>query len=362
MLARMHQKTRYNIRLAERKQVTVRPWDDLPAFGAMMQTTAARDQFGVHTPAYYARAYELCSTPLQECELLVAEFEGRPLAALMVFAHGPRAWYLYGASTDDERNRMPTYLLQWEAMRWARRRGCRSYDLWGVPDAERETLEAQFETRGDGLWGVYRFKRGFGGELTRSIGAWDYPAAAAGLSPVPRRARPACGGLGGAAAIDGPRPRPNGAVRWRHCRTRICCRPGSGVSSKPGIGWTAERLVWRTVDGRPAAAAQVLERRVRVPVLGLSSSVLYSPRGPLLDWRAVEVADHVLRDLHAMAGRPGVLQIKIDPDLPLGHGLAGSAESGEDPDRDRPGRRDSRRSATARRPSRSSSAIPSSST
>ena len=174
ILARMHQKTRYNIRLAERKQVRVRPWDDHPAFGAMMQTTAARDQFGVHTPAYYARAFDLFHAR-QECELLVAEFEGRPLAALMVFARGPRAWYLYGASTDDERNRMPTYLLQWEAMRWARRLGCRTYDLWGVPDAERQTLEAQFEGRGDGLWGVYRFKRGFGGELRRSIGAWDYP-------------------------------------------------------------------------------------------------------------------------------------------------------------------------------------------
>jgi lipid II:glycine glycyltransferase (peptidoglycan interpeptide bridge formation enzyme) len=173
ILARMHQKTRYNIRLAERKQVTVRPWDDLPAFGAMMQTTAARDQFGVHAPDYYARAYDLFRLH-HECELLVAEFESRPLAALMVFAHGARAWYLYGASTGDERNRMPAYLLQWEAMRWARRRGCRSYDLWGVPDVELEALEAQFETRGDGLWGVYRFKRGFGGELVRSIGAWDY--------------------------------------------------------------------------------------------------------------------------------------------------------------------------------------------
>jgi hypothetical protein len=107
--------------------------------------------------------------------LLLAEYEGRPLAALMAFARGPRAWYLYGASTDEERNRMPTYLLQWEAMRWARRRGCQTYDLWGVPDADHETLESQFESRGDGLWGVYRFKRGFGGELVRSIGAWDYP-------------------------------------------------------------------------------------------------------------------------------------------------------------------------------------------
>jgi peptidoglycan pentaglycine glycine transferase (the first glycine) len=174
ILARMHQKTRYNIRLAERKLVRVHPWDDLSAFGAMMQTTAARDQFGVHTSDYYAHAFELFHTR-DECELLLAEYEGRPLAALMVFARGPRAWYLYGASTNEERNRMPTYLLQWEAMRWAHRRGCRTYDLWGVPDVDHEALESKFESRGDGLWGVYRFKRGFGGELVRSIGAWDYP-------------------------------------------------------------------------------------------------------------------------------------------------------------------------------------------
>jgi lipid II:glycine glycyltransferase (peptidoglycan interpeptide bridge formation enzyme) len=68
---------------------------------------------------------------------------------------------------------MPTYLLQWEAMRWAKSRGCRTYDLWGVPDADRETLEDQFTERSDGLWGVYRFKRGFGGELVRTIGTWD---------------------------------------------------------------------------------------------------------------------------------------------------------------------------------------------
>lgn len=68
---------------------------------------------------------------------------------------------------------MPTYLLQWEAMRWAKARGCAEYDLWGVPDADEPTLEASFETRSDGLWGVYRFKRGFGGELKRSMGAWD---------------------------------------------------------------------------------------------------------------------------------------------------------------------------------------------
>ena len=68
---------------------------------------------------------------------------------------------------------MPTYLLQWEAMKWARAYECTEYDLWGVPDEDEATLEANFETRHDGLWGVYRFKRGFGGELKRAAQAMD---------------------------------------------------------------------------------------------------------------------------------------------------------------------------------------------
>jgi lipid II:glycine glycyltransferase (peptidoglycan interpeptide bridge formation enzyme) len=171
-LAAMKQKTRYNIRLAEKKGVSVRAWDDLRAFHEMMQITGGRDQFGVHSLDYYRRAYKLFH-PTGMAELLVAEYGGKPLAALMVFAHGPRAWYVYGASNDEDRNRMPAYLLQWEAMRWAKARGCEEYDLWGVPDEDETTLEANFEKRHDGLWGVYRFKRGFGGELRRDAQAVD---------------------------------------------------------------------------------------------------------------------------------------------------------------------------------------------
>lgn len=172
ILARMKQKTRYNIRLAEKKGVTVRPWEDIQAFHDMLLVTGGRDAFGVHTLEYYRRAYELFH-PAGMAELLVAEFEGRPLAALMAFRHGKRAWYVYGASNDEERNRMPAYLLQWEAMRWARSHGCEEYDLWGVPDEDEAALEAGFETRHEGLWGVYRFKRGFGGRLLRSAQAMD---------------------------------------------------------------------------------------------------------------------------------------------------------------------------------------------
>ncbi|MDD2921920.1 MAG: peptidoglycan bridge formation glycyltransferase FemA/FemB family protein [Anaerolineales bacterium] len=172
ILAKMKPKCRYNTRLAEKKGITVRAWDDIKSFHEMMTITGGRDKFGVHSLEYYQRAFGLFH-PKGICELLVAEYEGKPLASLMVFANGKRAWYVYGASNDQERNRMPTYLLQWEAIRWAKSRGCEEYDLWGVPDENEETLEAQFESRHDGLWGVYRFKRGFGGEVKRAAQALD---------------------------------------------------------------------------------------------------------------------------------------------------------------------------------------------
>jgi lipid II:glycine glycyltransferase (peptidoglycan interpeptide bridge formation enzyme) len=172
VLSRMSQKTRYNIRLANRKGVDVHAWDDALKFGNMVQLTATRDSFGAHVPEYYEHAYNLF-IPHGACEIFVARYEEQPLGALMVFARGLRSWYLYGASNTKHRNLMPNYLLQWEAMRWARAQGCTHYDLWGVPDENHETLEAQFTQRTDDLWGVYRFKRGFGGRLMRSAGAWD---------------------------------------------------------------------------------------------------------------------------------------------------------------------------------------------
>jgi peptidoglycan pentaglycine glycine transferase (the first glycine) len=171
-LERMKPKTRYNIRLAQRKDIHVISSADVQAFHNMMRVTGTRDGFGVHSLDYVQRAYDLFARS-GDAVLLIAEYEGRPLAGLMVFARGDRAWYFYGASTEEERSRMPAYLLQWEAMRWAGSRGCSWYDLWGVPDVEEEELEANFTQRADGLWGVYRFKRGFGGELKRSAGAWD---------------------------------------------------------------------------------------------------------------------------------------------------------------------------------------------
>jgi len=172
ILQAMKSKTRYNIRLAERKDVEVTSSDDIEAFHKMMLTTSQRDEFGIHSLAYYQRAYELFS-PQAACQLLIATYNQKMLGGLMAFAHGDTAWYFYGASTDKERNRMPTYLLQWEAIRWAKNKGCKVYDLWGIPDHPESELEEQFMNRSDGLWGVYRFKRGFGGVIRRTIGAWD---------------------------------------------------------------------------------------------------------------------------------------------------------------------------------------------
>ncbi|NLE75164.1 MAG: peptidoglycan bridge formation glycyltransferase FemA/FemB family protein [Chloroflexi bacterium] len=176
-LERMKPKTRYNLRLASRKGVVVRPAQeaDLPAFYRLMQTTAARDGFPVHASAYYEEAYRLF-VPSGWAQVLLAYGEEGLLGGLMVFAFGPTAWYMYGASADVGRQRMPNHLLQWEAMQWARSRGCRTYDLWGIPDEvgqQPSAYQATVTERGDGLWGVYRFKQGFGGQVVRTVGAWQ---------------------------------------------------------------------------------------------------------------------------------------------------------------------------------------------
>jgi peptidoglycan pentaglycine glycine transferase (the first glycine) len=175
ILACMKSKTRYNIRLAARKGVVVREGtaDDLRDFYRLMQITGQRDGFGIHSEAYYQVAHQLFAS-LGLAKLFLASFEDEVLAGIMAFAFGQGAWYMYGASSDEHRNLMPNYLLQWEAIKWARELGCLTYDLWGIPDEEEEVLEKEFLKRSDGLWGVYRFKRGFGGQVVRYLGAYDY--------------------------------------------------------------------------------------------------------------------------------------------------------------------------------------------
>ena len=174
ILKKMKSKTRYNIRLAGRKEVTVREASpaDLPAFNQLMKLTGTRNEFGVHSADYYRATYELFSSH-GNGTILLAEFNGQPLAGVLLLKCGKQAVYLAGGSSNEERNRMPTYAIQWAAIQWAKSKGCTQYDLWGLPDADAETLEAEFKERRDGLWGVYRFKRGFNGDIVRTVGCVD---------------------------------------------------------------------------------------------------------------------------------------------------------------------------------------------
>lgn len=175
ILARMNQGTRRKIRQSQKNGIRYFEAGraDVERFTQMMQVTGQRNVFGVHEPAYYQRAYDLFVP--DEAALILAEHEGDDLAGVMIFACGRTAWYFYGASASVKRNLMAAYGVQWAAIQWAKARGCTCYDLWGIPDEDEAVLEANFETRSDGLWGVYGFKRGWGGRVVRSQGAWDKP-------------------------------------------------------------------------------------------------------------------------------------------------------------------------------------------
>jgi lipid II:glycine glycyltransferase (peptidoglycan interpeptide bridge formation enzyme) len=165
ILGRQKQKTRYNTRLAERKGVTVVSGSlaQIDAWYDMYEVTARRDGFSIHSRDYYRTVLEILGR-VGMAQLLLALHDGDVLAGIIVFAFGSRAQYMYGASSNEKRNLMAPYLLQWRGMQWAKERGCTIYDLWGIPDRLEETED---------LWGVYRHKRGYGGEIVRYIGAFD---------------------------------------------------------------------------------------------------------------------------------------------------------------------------------------------
>ena len=167
-LSRMKPKTRYNIRLAEKKGINIRQGNpnDMHLLYKMYAETSIRDGFTIRNENYYQDLWTLFIEK-NLAQVLLAEFEGIPIAGLVLFTFGQRAWYLFGMSTEKHRDLMPNYLLQWEAMRAAKKAGCLTYDLWGAPD--------DFSPS-DSMWGVYRFKEGLGGKVIRTIGAWDFTA------------------------------------------------------------------------------------------------------------------------------------------------------------------------------------------
>jgi lipid II:glycine glycyltransferase (peptidoglycan interpeptide bridge formation enzyme) len=176
LLARMKQKTRYNVRLAEKKGIILRigTSNDFDMLYKMYAETSVRDGFVIRNEEYYKTVWGLFLTAANSpmpalqspsAEPLIAEVENEPVAAIFVFYFAGRAYYVYGMSRAVHRDKMPAYLLQWEAMKRAKSKGCTVYDLWGAPDAFDES---------DSMWGVYRFKEGLGGSVVRTLGAWDF--------------------------------------------------------------------------------------------------------------------------------------------------------------------------------------------
>jgi lipid II:glycine glycyltransferase (peptidoglycan interpeptide bridge formation enzyme) len=176
LLAQMHPKTRYNIRLAEKHGVKVREEymnepassaDKFEKFWNLMQETVGRDGFRSHDKEYYRKMLARNNNGIASPEarndmnirLYVAEYEGKTLASGIFVFFNETVTYLHGASTHERKEVMAPQLLHWEIIKLAKNAGYRYYDLYGISETK---------------WpGVTRFKRGFGGKEINYPGCFD---------------------------------------------------------------------------------------------------------------------------------------------------------------------------------------------
>ncbi len=170
LLGQMHQKTRYSVRLAERRGVEIRreetTGEAAERFYRLLEETSSRNEFGIHSQAYYR---DFLETFGEQAILLFAYVDSEPAAALIAARFGNEAIYMYGASSTTHRAHGAAFALQFEAMKWARDNGSLVYDLWGIP-SEDPKADSNDEgrvsgTKGDDWRGLYKFKVGFGGEI-----------------------------------------------------------------------------------------------------------------------------------------------------------------------------------------------------
>lgn len=171
ILLRMKPKTRYNIKLSQKKGVTVRIADlnDLHVWYELYKQTAQRNGLYLNDIKYFnailtAKADKTKSPA--DVYYLIAEIDNQPLAAMFLIVTGNRSSYLYGASSSTNRNFMATYALQWFAIKFSKEKGCTEYDMFGISPSNDASHP---------LYGLYKFKIGFGGEYYHSLGCWDYP-------------------------------------------------------------------------------------------------------------------------------------------------------------------------------------------
>lgn len=166
ILMAMSGNTRRKVRQAAKKDVSIRAAtvDDLDTLYSLYDITGDRNDFLIRPKEYYLKLWRYFMEN-NLAHALIAEYDGKAIAQVILFHFGQTCWYFYGASSNQERNRMPNYALQWEAIKWAKAQGYTSYDMWGAPNDFHED---------DSMWGVFMFKQGFRGTVERRLGAWDY--------------------------------------------------------------------------------------------------------------------------------------------------------------------------------------------
>lgn len=153
----LHSKTRYNVRLATKKGVVITEGkkEDIPELERLMKVTGERDGFPIRTKEYFEELYDVLGP--KHFRITFAEYEGKKIAANVDFLYGDKVWYMYGASSNEQRNLMPTYLLQWDGIKWAIKNHCNVYDFRGIC-----AISLDDKNRNEGL---YRFKNGFNPDL-----------------------------------------------------------------------------------------------------------------------------------------------------------------------------------------------------
>ncbi len=181
ILEKMHSKWRYNIRLSERKGVTIHRYlgndinlsEKIDKFYELTKITNARDGNACHAKAYYADLIKSSAEEISKgrdvpvISLYIAEHEGEEIASIMTLFSHDEAIYLYGASSNTKRNLMPNHLLQWTAMKDAKAYGSKYYDMYGMPPEGKDENHP--------MHGLYMFKANFGGKNIHRTGSWDIP-------------------------------------------------------------------------------------------------------------------------------------------------------------------------------------------
>jgi len=172
ILASFKQKTRYNVRLAQRKGVVIERRDmteeNIELMFELMSATQARAGFFLRKKNYFALYWKILADAGLG-QLLVATHEGEVLSGIFATKFGSKGYYKDGGSFSIKRNLMAPYLLQWAAMQWAKEQGVTSYDLVAAPP------KADLEDPDHPYAGLYQFKRGFHDNITEFVGCYDLP-------------------------------------------------------------------------------------------------------------------------------------------------------------------------------------------